>query len=134
MKMFSEFFDEVGRGNTVDSDRLKRLFDIAMTKKLGVVKLPPSFWMQDPKINPRVDHLLWAALLLDDGERLSLAVSALAVEHDEQQKRKQPEEREPVGRILDRYVQQLLDLLPEENRQQQEMIRKKRMTIYDLEP
>ncbi len=131
MKMFTEFFDEIGRGNTVDPDRLKRLFDIAMTKKLGVVKLPPSFWMQDPKINPRVDHLLWAALLLDDGERLSLAVSALAVEHDEQQKRKQPEERESIGPALDRSMQQLLDLLPEENRQQQEMIRKR---VDDVKP
>ncbi len=59
---------------------LARRFDVAMTKKLGVVKLPPSFWMQDPKINPRADHLLQVALLLGDVDRCGLAISALAVE------------------------------------------------------
>ncbi len=131
MKVFSELFDEVARGNTVAPDQLRRIFDIAITKKLGVVKLPPSFWMQDPKINPRVDHLLWAALLLDDGERVALAFSALAVEHEEQQKKKSPEEREPIGRVLDQYLQQLLTLLPQENRHQQKMIRKR---VDDVKP
>jgi len=116
--MFTELFQGIARGNVPESDQLRRLFDIAITKKLGVVKLPPSFWMQDPKINPRADHLLWAALLLGDAERVALAFSALAVEHDERQKKKPSAEREPVGRVLDRYLQQLLDLLPAENRQQ----------------
>ncbi len=101
-----------------ESDQLRRRFDIAITKKLGVVKLPPSFWMQDPKINPRADHLLWAALLLGDTERVALAFSALAVEHEERQKKKPPGKREPVGLVLDRYLQQLLDLLPAGNGQQ----------------
>ncbi len=117
--MFTELFDEISRRKAYDPGRLKRLFDIAMTKKLGVVKLPPSFWMQDPKINPRADHLLWAALLLDDAERVALAFSALAVEYEEQQQKKPPEEREPIGLVLDRYLQQLLALLPEENTEQQ---------------
>lgn len=120
--MFTDLFQEISRGNMPDPDQLRRLFDIAMTKKLGVVKLPPSFWMQDPKINPRTDHLLWAALLLEDAERLALVFSALAVEHDERQKRRPPEEHVPVGRVLDRYLQQFLALLPEEDTEQQHQL------------
>lgn len=113
--VFAEIFRDLGKGKRVDVDLLGRRFDLAITKKLGVVKLPPSFWMQDPKINPRVDHLLWAALLLGDPERVALAFSVLAVEHEEQQKKRPPAERESVVQILDGYVQQLLALLPEKN-------------------
>ena len=116
--VFAEIFRDLGKGKMVDADLLGRRFDLAITKKLGVVKLPPSFWMQDPKINPRVDHLLWAAFLLDDPERAALAISVLAVEHEEQQKKRTPAERESVGLILDGYVQQLLALLPEKNEAQ----------------
>jgi len=122
--MFAKIFSELTRGERVDSDLLKRRFDVAMTKKLGVVKLPPSFWMQDPKINPRTDHLLWAALLLNDPDRVALAFSALAVEHDEQQKKQAVEARESMGEVLDRFLQQFLELLPEGNQSQRERIQK----------
>ncbi len=82
--MFTDIFIALKQGEFPDLELLQRRFDLAMTKKLGVVKLPPAFWMQDPKINPRADHLLQAALLLDDRERCDLAVSVLAVEHQEQ--------------------------------------------------
>lgn len=108
----------------MDSDLLKRRFDVAMTKKLGVVKLPPSFWMQDPKINPRADHLLWVALLLNDAERVALAFSALAVEHDEQQKRRTVEEQESMAELLERSLHQLLSLLPEEDEKRHQQIQK----------
>ncbi len=113
--MFVEVFRDMSMGKMIDTDLLGRRFDLAITKKLGVVKLPPSFWMQDPKINPRSDHLLWAALLLDDPDRVALAFSVLAVEYEEQQKKVAPEERVPIELILDGYVHQLLALLPEVN-------------------
>ena len=113
--MFVEIFRDMSMGIMIDTDLLGRRFDLAITKKLGVVKLPPSFWMQDPKINPRSDHLLWAALLLDDPERVALAYSVLAVEHEEQQKKLALKERVPVELILDGYVQQLLALMPDVN-------------------
>lgn len=78
--MFTEIFSALEQGHLQDLENLARRFDVAMTKKLGVVKLPPSFWMQDPKINPRSEHLLQVALLLGDADRCGLAVSALAVE------------------------------------------------------
>lgn len=129
--MFAEIFRDIAGGKVVEHDLLGRRFDIAMTKKLGVVKLPPSFWMQDSKINPRADHLLWAALLLDDAERVALAFSVLAVEHEEQQQKRPPEEREPVDQVLDRYMQQLLALIPKEKAGQQQQIRR---LVDDVRP
>jgi len=122
--MFSEFFHDLGSGKMINFNLLKCRFDVAMTKKMGVVTLPPAFWMQDPKINPRTDHLLWAALLLGDQDRVALAFSALAVEHDEQQKRRAVDERESMAEVLDRSLQQLFDLLPEENALQREKMQK----------
>ncbi len=113
VSMFVEIFRDMSMGKRIDTDLLGRRFDLAITKKLGVVKLPPSFWMRDPKINPRSDHLLWAALLLDDPERVALACSVLAVEYEEQQKKQAPKERIPIESILDDYVQQLLAMMPD---------------------
>jgi hypothetical protein len=84
--MFTQIFTELEQGKPLDHDLLLRRFDLAMTKKLGVVKLPPAFWMQDSKINPRADHLLQVALLLGDRERCDMAVSVLAVEIAEKNK------------------------------------------------
>jgi hypothetical protein len=81
--MFTQIFAALEQGEAPDFELLRRHFDLAMTKKLGVVKLPPAFWMQDSKINPRADHLLQAALLLGDRERCDLAVSVLALEISE---------------------------------------------------
>jgi hypothetical protein len=82
--MFSQLFTDLEQGVVPDFALLQRRFDLALTKKLAVVKLPPVFWMQDSKINPRADHLLQVALLLTDRERAAMAVSVLAVELAEQ--------------------------------------------------
>jgi hypothetical protein len=105
--MFSSVFSEIEQGRMPDIESLIRRFDVAMTKKLGVVKLPPSFWMQDPKINPRADHLLKIALLLDDAERCGLAVSALAVELAEQRY------EQSLDEIIRQKAAELVQLVPQ---------------------
>ncbi|WP_456388611.1 hypothetical protein [Desulfolithobacter sp.] len=78
--MFDDMLAGLEQGRWPDLDILVRRFDVAMTKKLGVVRLPPAFWMSDPKINPDTDHLVWASFVLGDRKRCDLALSALAVE------------------------------------------------------
>ncbi len=81
--MFSDMVTDLNRSIMPEPVSLAKRFDIAITKKLGVVQLPPAFWMKDPKINPRSDHLLWAALLVLDRKRIELAMSVIAVEISE---------------------------------------------------
>ncbi len=114
--MFSHIFHQNSLAEQIDFDQLKKRFDPAMTKKLAVIKLPPSFWMQDPKINPRADHLLWAALLLDDPERAALAFSAMAVEHEERKKKQSAGNAPGAAETLENAVHDLLQLIPKENK------------------
>jgi hypothetical protein len=102
--MFSHLFDSTINPAALDPDRLGRLFDLAMTKKLAVIKLPPSFLMADPKINPRADHLYWTALILGDTERAALAVSALAVEHEHGETGKTKTQRTSLAERPDRLT------------------------------
>ncbi len=115
--MFSPFFHRTALAEQIDFDQLRKRFDPAMTKKLAVIKLPPSFWMQDPKINPRADHLLWAALLLDDPERAALAFSAMAVEHEERRRKQGTGEAPGIDKVLANTVQELLQLIPLANQE-----------------
>ena len=122
--MFSHFFHRAALAEQVDLDQLRKRFDPAMTKKLAVIKLPPSFWMQDPKINPRADHLLWAALLLDDPERAALAFSAMAVEHEERQRKQAAGDAPGLAEALEAAVHDLLQLIPKENHKLRSRIRR----------
>ncbi len=78
--MFRHELKKFRQGHPVDLLLLGRRFDLAMVKKLAVVRLPPAFWMQDPKINPDAEQLLQVALVLQDPERCRLALSVLAEE------------------------------------------------------
>jgi hypothetical protein len=104
--MFTEMLTSLQRGEAVDLQLLAKRFDIAMTKKLGTVKLPSAFWSADPKINPRVDHLLLAAIVLDDAERVGLAVSAFAAECVEKL------EYRPFEEILRQVLEEMLADMP----------------------
>jgi hypothetical protein len=81
--MFTEMIEALHRSQMVDPVGLKKRFDFALTKKMAVVKLPRALWVRDPKINPRSDHLLWAALLLLDRDRIDLALGVLEAERQE---------------------------------------------------
>lgn len=78
--MFTDMTALIGQGKLPDRSLLAKKFHAALTKKFAVVGLPPAFRMTDPKINPRADHLLWAAILLEDREGYDLVVSLIAAE------------------------------------------------------
>ena len=107
--MFSEMIAAVNNNEAPELVSLQKRFDFALTKKLGIVKLPPAFWMQDPKINPRSDHLFWAALLLKDRNRIDMALSVIAVELTEAISLKGDECRQRVENKAYELVEELLE-------------------------
>lgn len=117
--MFSDVFAAIQKNKIPDPSMLQKRFDFAMTKKMGVIKLPPPFWMQDPKINPRADHLFWAALLLKDRERIEMAQSVLAEELQEKTCRKSENRGECIQREMNKLIEEFLQQLPDNSFKQE---------------
>ena len=84
--MFDEMVAQLKKGKMVPKDQLRKRFDGAMVKKLGVLKTPYSFWPSDKKINPSAKELLWAAILLEDKGDFRLTEGIIATEVAEKQK------------------------------------------------
>ena len=59
--MFSEMISMLKQGKEIDLDLLRKRFDRALVKKIGVLRTPYPFWTSDPKINPLAKELLWRA-------------------------------------------------------------------------
>ena len=112
--MFAEMVAELARGRLPDKSRLRQRFDMAMTKKMGILRLPPAFWMDDPKINPRAEHLFWASLLLLDRERVDLALGVLAAEQAERGRSAVPNQEELAGRVRE-LLRHLLVVIGDEH-------------------
>lgn len=91
------------------TDALLKRFDFALTKKLGVIKLPPHFWVQDPKINPRAEQLFWVALVLKDRGRIDLALSVLSIELEQKISRKENEYKATIDDKAKELILELLD-------------------------
>jgi len=111
--MFSEMIADLNRSKMPDPAILATRFDFAMIKKMGIVRLPPAFRMQDPKINPRSEHLFWAALLLMDRSRVETALSIIAVELTENSATKKKDcqillERK-IGEMVDGLLMEISD-------------------------
>ena len=84
--MFEEMVSLLKQGKIIDLNLLRKRFDTALVKKIGVINTPYSFWTSDPKINPRTKELLWAAILLEDSENFSLLVNIAATEAAEKKR------------------------------------------------
>jgi len=76
------FLADLEAGNIPDLSPVRRWFELALVKKMGVLRQPPACWTSDPKINPPWTHLLTAALLLDDAEAVAAARSVVRAEID----------------------------------------------------
>ncbi|MBC8209129.1 MAG: hypothetical protein H8E79_08190 [Desulfobulbaceae bacterium] len=78
--MFSEMVEQLARGERPDPVTLRGRMRAAITKKLALVQQPTTYWESDPKRNPRSDHLLWGAILLDDSELRDVVSGIIAME------------------------------------------------------
>ncbi len=111
--MFSEVMDALSDNVMPEPGLLRKRFDFAVTKKMGILRLPPAFWMGDQKINPRADHLLMASLLLKDRQRIETALTILIVELAETSSLQESECRETAARRGGELVRQLLGRIPD---------------------
>ena len=84
--MFDDMITQLKEGEIISKDQLRKRFDKAMVKKLGVLKTPYSFWPSDKKINPSARELLWAAILLEDKGDFRLIEGIIATEVAEKQR------------------------------------------------
>mgnify|MGYP000645514434 CR=1 FL=1 len=75
--MFSKIIALIRRGVLPPSEQLQTILKPAMVKKTGVMQQPRPCWSNDPKINPDAGHMLWAAILLEDQELISMATAML---------------------------------------------------------
>lgn len=80
--MFAEIISSIERGQLLLPPGLSRWLEVALTKKMGVLKQPPMCWTGDRKINPPVKYLAWGAILSEDRESYHL-VEGLAVTEEE---------------------------------------------------
>jgi hypothetical protein len=82
--MFSNVIESVRNGKLPEFAGLRKKFDLALVKKMGVISLPYHFWQGDPKINPPASQLLWVAILLEDVDAAATVVGIIQKELDEQ--------------------------------------------------
>ena len=107
--MFTDVITDLKKGVLpADLVVLKKRFDIAMTKKNAVLKLPYHFWSSDSKIHPLTEQLLWVALLLGESEIFSQVKIVLVQELSERLNVSQSAEG-----LLDSHVQDHLQEIVE---------------------
>ena len=115
--MFDDMISQLKNGEITPKVQLRKRFDGAMVKKLGVLKTPYSFWPSDKKINPSAKELLWAAILLEDKGNLRLTEGIIATEVTEKQKASgqylvNSDIAQASQQITTTCIDELLDLAP----------------------
>lgn len=98
--MFSVMIDTLRAGDLPQEMELTRRLQLAIVKKLGMLQGPYLCRSSDPKINPSATHLLWAAILLGDEEKVRLAADCIQIELQER-----PSSR---GVVLRQYLAEVL--------------------------
>lgn len=111
--MFDEMVSLLKKGEMVQLDLLRKRFDLALIKKIGVVKTPYTFWSADKKINPASKELLWAVILLEDRENFMLVEGIITTEIDERQKVSGHSSNDiSVQQVIDVFIQEFFQLSP----------------------
>ena len=118
--MFEQMVSDLKNGTLPENKLLRRRFDAALVKKMGVIKTPYSFWPADPKINPPAKQLLWAAILLHDEENFRVVEAIISSEVEEKLRAKGQKDSLPVlaakiQQILQSYIHEFVELGPSES-------------------
>lgn len=82
--MFTAMLDDLRQGREPSPAGLNQRLQIGLIKKKAVMRLQRQFRHNDSKINPDSEHLLWAALLLEDEEAQAAVVEIIITEAHEQ--------------------------------------------------
>lgn len=105
--------EDLKKGLTPDQGPLRQRLQAAMVKKLAMMRLQREFQHNDSKINPNSEHMLWAAILLEDDEAIETLITILITEaHDQYEaqrgamdaRRTPPESPEVVHSSLQRLL------------------------------
>jgi len=115
--MFEEMVSLLKQGKMPQPDLLRKRFDRALIKKLGVIKTPYSFWSSDKKINPAAKELLWAAILLNDIENYRMVEAVITSELEEKQRARGLHDSieilaDKVNQLMRDNITEFLDLAP----------------------
>ncbi len=95
--MFTTLISDLQQGHFPDPVSLRGRLHAALVKKLAMLRLEIQFRHQDEKINPNANHMLWAALLLEDNESIAIIIDILLTEAlDQAQARRGAKNRQPI--------------------------------------
>jgi predicted transcriptional regulator len=113
--MFAHMVSDLKNGILPETNALRKRFDAALVKKMGVIRTPYSFWPGDTKINPPSKQLLWAAILLQDGENYKVVEAIISTELEEKMRAKGLHENmesltAKVQQLLQEYLDEFIEL------------------------
>lgn len=117
--MFEQMVSDLKNEKLPESTLLRKRFEAALVKKLGVIRTPYSFWPADRKINPSTKELLWAAVLLHDKENYRMIEAVILSELEEKMRAKGLQNSthdltDKVEQTMQDYIAELLGLAPSE--------------------
>lgn len=117
--MFEQMVSDLRNEKLPETTLLRKRFEAALIKKLGVIRTPYSFWPADTKINPPSKQLFWAAVLLHDLENLRMIEAIISSELEEKQKAKGGHENmhvisNKVQQLINDYGHEFIELAPTE--------------------
>jgi hypothetical protein len=117
--MFEQMVSDLKNEKLPESTLLRKRFEAALLKKIGIIRTPYSFWPADRKINPSTKELLWAAVLLHDKENYRMIEAVILSELEEKMRAKGLQSSthdltDKVEQTIQDYIAELLGLAPSE--------------------